>query len=100
MVDIMAIREITMECPFCRRVKIKIRHEEGMVSYRVTRSAAAGSKSVKFRTSDRYYVLENCPSCGKTKKEIQNKLDGKEEVDHKKVLERVRKQGLPTRLEF
>lgn len=96
----MAIKEISLECPFCHKGQIKIRHEEGMVSYRMTRSAAAGSKPVKFRTSDRYYVLEDCPNCGKTKKEIQEKLEGREEIDHKKLLERLKKQGMPTRIEF
>ncbi len=91
--------ESEIECPFCGKAKVRMFHKEGYLQPRVSR-ISAGAKTTYHRVPDTYEVLENCPNCGKTKKEIQKKLEGEEELDHKKVLERMKKQGLPTRLEF
>lgn len=88
-----------IECPFCKKATVKMFHKEG---YRqASTSRISGKSATTFTTvPDTYEVLEDCPNCGKTRKQIQKKLDGEEEIDHKKVLERMKKQGLPTEIRF
>ena len=94
--------ESEIECPFCHKGKIKMFHKEGHLQPSFSRISA--KSAVKYhRVPDTYEVLEDCPNCGKTKKEIQKLLEGEKEIteeDRKKIIERMKKQGLPTQIEF
>ena len=91
--------ETLLECPFCGKAKIRVFHKEGYLQAKTSR-ISAGAKTTYHRVPDTYQVLEDCPNCGKRRKEIERKLEGEEEIDHRKVLERMKRQGLPTRIEF
>lgn len=39
-------------------------------------SAAAGTKTSFYKTKEKYEPLEDCPHCGKSKKEIKRALEG------------------------
>ena len=91
--------EAEIECPFCKKAKIRMFHKEGYLQPSFSRISA--KSAVKYhRVPDTYEVLENCPNCGKTKKEIQKNLEGKTEIDHKKTVDRIKKQGLPTQIKY
>lgn len=88
-----------IECPFCKKGIVRMFHKEGYLQPSFSRISA--KSAVKYhRVPDTYEVLEDCPNCGKTAKEIQKNLEGEREIDHKKVLKRIKKQGLPTRIEY
>jgi len=46
-------------------------------------------------TKERFEVLSGCELCGKSKKEVQTALEGKKEISHEELLERLKKRGLP-----
>lgn len=94
--------EMTMICPFCKKGEIKVFHKEGHLQPHFSRIAAKSAVTYH-KVPDSYEVLENCPNCGKTKKDIEKNLEGDEEItkeDRKKIIERMKKQGLPTEIKF
>lgn len=95
------IQETSIECPFCEKGKVKTLHKESYLQGQESH-ISAGSKTTYSRKPEKYEVLEDCPKCGKSKKEIQKYLDGKQkkEADPEKVKKRMKEAGLPTKLEF
>lgn len=90
--------ETEIECPFCGKGDIDITYVPPSV--KVRKGPWGGSKPGVLGVSEVTIIhTSECPNCGKTRNEIKNGLEGKE-IDHKKVLERLKKQGLPTQLEF
>ena len=67
--------ETEIECPFCKKAKVRMFHKEGYYQARVSR-ISAGAKTTYHWVPDTYEVLEDCPNCGKSKKEIQKILEG------------------------
>ena len=62
--------ETELECPFCKRRKVKTSHKEGYLRAQTSRiSAEEETRHVK--NPDTYEVLEDCPHCGAGKKDIQ-----------------------------
>ena len=60
--------------------------------------ARCGSKSIKFRTSDRHDILvTKCPNCGKTKKEIEDRLKHGKRPSREDIIKRAKEAGLPLR---
>ncbi len=93
--------EKELECPFCGKGKIKTFYKEGYKQAQTSR--ISGRKSTQsFQRPETYEVLEGCPVCGKTKKEIQKAIDtGKtKEFTHDERMERFKKRGLPLVLGF
>ncbi len=91
-------REIMIKCPFCKTGDITIDYIPSSV--RLTKGPWGGSKPGIIRSSEKSSIREEkCPNCGKTKKEIQVKLDGKVEASHEERLKRIRDSGLPSRIE-
>ena len=74
--------ETEIECPFCKKAKIR---KEGYYQAKVSR-ISVGAKTTYHWVPDTYEVLEDCPNCGKSKKEIQKALKG--EVSTKKLSQR------------
>ena len=91
--------ETEVECPFCRGARIKLFHKEGYMQAKTSR-ISAGAKQTLHRVPDTYEVLEDCPACGKTRKEIEDVLEGRTSLaSHDERLKRLKRSGLPTRIE-
>lgn len=86
-----------MSCPFCDIGRIKVRHVPILKKEQFA-SGSAFSKRTTTYTREHYTVLEDCPNCGKSKKEIEKRFATGEakSIGHKELLERLRKAGLPT----
>jgi sarcosine oxidase delta subunit len=88
--------EIELDCPFCEKGKVKTFHKEG---YRQAHTSRISGRQAtrSFQRPETYEVLEDCPLCGKTKKEIQRAFEtGKtKEMTHEERIERLKKRGLP-----
>lgn len=93
--------ETEIECPFCKKGRLKVFHKEGYLQPKVSR-ISAGAKVTYHRVPDTYEVLEDCPACGKKKKEIELELEGRytDRDRLKKRVEQLKNQGIPTRLKF
>jgi len=89
-----------IECPFCYKLGVKAIHRSGYMGH-VTSRNSTGSKVTYHRVPESYDIQSGCPSCGKTKKEIQEAVDGKagRHMDPQKAIERLKQSGLPTRFE-
>jgi len=74
--------EMELECPFCRKGKVKIFHKEGYLQAKTGR-ISSGAKTKYYKTLDTYEVLKDCPNFGKKKTEIHKALDG--EISTKQV---------------
>ena len=88
--------EKEIECPFCKVGKVKTFYRASFM--RTEAKSISGVKSSRMRVQpETYEILENCPNCGKTKKEIQRAINtGKtKEMTHEERIEAFRKRGLP-----
>jgi len=88
--------ETKLECPFCQKGKVKTFHKEGYLQAKTSR-ISAGAKTLHYRVSDRYEILEDCPNCGAKKKDIQDYYDGKykKRLSHEERIKLWKKRGLP-----
>jgi len=91
--------QIEFKCPFCKKGIVMVFHKEGYLQGRKSH-IAAGDKIKFYKMPDIYEVLEDCPNCGKTAKEMQKAYESgvTREPTHEERLERMRKAGLPTRI--
>jgi len=89
-------REI--ECPFCK-AKLKALYHPSVLQFHVSRIAAKTSR-VPYRSQEKYILLvDKCPNCGKSKKEIEKRLKEGKELSNEEVIKRLREAGLdPSRL--
>ncbi len=88
----MASEKLT-NCPFCGKETIRILHQP-FVSRKSMSKSRFGSGGPVY-TKERSDVLSGCEACGKSQKEVEMKLEGKEERSHEERMERLRKRGLP-----
>ncbi len=92
------VQEIKIKCPFCKVGELTISYVPGSVRFK--KGSWGGSRPGVIRSQEHSSIQEEkCPNCGKSKKEIQMKLDGEGEVSHEERLKRLRDSGLPTRVE-
>lgn len=80
-------------CQFCGKETIKILHQPFVARKNMSKSRFGTGGPVY--TKERFEVLSGCSACGKSKKEVQKALEGKEERTHKEKMERLKKRGLP-----
>lgn len=92
------LQELLIDCPFCEKAKIKVRHKPSVTTRKLSKTATFGSRYNLIKTKEIYQVLEDCPNCKKTKKEIEKRLKEGKPLDHKKLLERIKALGGPTRI--
>jgi len=80
-------------CPFCGKETIRILHQPFVARKSMSKSrfGAGGPKYTKERSD----VLSGCEACGKSQKEVQKALEGKEVRSHEERMERLKKRGLP-----
>lgn len=91
-----------IKCPFCGEHVVTAFHKPSFLQASRT-SISAGVKYTYQRKEEIYEVCGGCPNCGKSEKEIQNKIDGVEEKkitkeEHMKRLERLKAVGLHTKI--
>jgi hypothetical protein len=94
----MISKQATIECPFCKQVGVKAYHIPSFLQATTSR-ISAGARTKYHRVPEHYEVLSGCPSCGKSKKEIDDYFEGRREVPLEERLRRLRESGLPTRIE-
>lgn len=92
--------EIELDCPFCGKAKVKVFHKEGYMQAKTSR-ISAGARVTRHAIPDYYEILEDCPSCGAKKKDIQDFFEGKyrKKISHEERIEMLKKRGLPLVLE-
>jgi hypothetical protein len=94
--------QFKIKCPFCGQHVVTAFHKPGYRQASRT-SISAGVKYTYQRKEETYEVSGGCPSCGKSEKEIQKKVNGVEQKkitkeEHMKRLERLKAVGLPTKI--
>ena len=87
-----------VECPFCK-AKIQVLYKPSMIQFHVSRISAKTAR-VPYRTKEKYEILvDKCPNCGKSKKEIEKALEKGKEPSNEEIVKRLREAGLdPTKL--
>jgi len=92
-------RETLTNCPFCGKLTIKILHIPFVANTFASKCRAGGRNTVIQK--ERFDVLSGCDACGKSRKEVENTLNNKEDkISHEERIRRIRESGLPTRIEF
>jgi len=90
---------LTIECPFCKERVIKSMHSpETYGSHTVM--VGSNRKTIPKLTPAKDEVLtQNCPNCGKSKKEIEYALKHGVPLSNNDVLKRLREAGIdPSKL--
>jgi len=94
----MSAEKIEMKCPFCQKGDITVIHRP--LSLLRRKGPYGGSRGGVLCSPEQHYVVEDrCSFCGKTRKEIQDNLGGKSEIDPEKLRKRLKDSGLPTVIE-
>jgi endogenous inhibitor of DNA gyrase (YacG/DUF329 family) len=89
--------EIKINCPFCG-TPIKAMHKPSLIR-ELKKTTWGGNKPAITRDAEILIIMEDCPKCGKSKKEIQKRLKEGKEVPREEVLKRLIEAGLdPTKL--
>lgn len=90
---------LTEECPFCKHNVIRVMHTEETFSTRRTR-IRSGRSTQYIKNPEKNEVLSNeCPNCGKSKKEIERALKHGKESSNADIAKRLKEAGLdPTKL--
>lgn len=93
----MEISKVDVECPFCGK-PVKALHRPSLVREK-KKASWGGCKKSFVRDEEVMEIMEDCPSCGKSKKEIEKALKHGKEPSNAEVLKRLREAGLdPTNL--
>ncbi len=87
-------------CPFCDDGTVRVIHVPAIKKETVTRGSSINKRSNVY-TKENYTVLEDCPCCKATKEKIEKALNSGEDYkkpSRERVLERMKKAGLSTRI--
>lgn len=93
------IKNEELNCPFCKGGKILVTI---MSAYFVDKTSRIAGKSKKVPTfrPERIEVNSGCSQCGKSKNEIKEAIkNGALGLSHEERIERLKKSGIPTRIE-
>jgi predicted RNA-binding Zn-ribbon protein involved in translation (DUF1610 family) len=95
----MVKENLQMKCPFCGKGDIEVLFVPSSVRFK--KGPYGGSRGGAIRSQEATLVQTDCPTCGKTKQEIEKALrDGvTKEVSKEERLKRLMDSGLPTRIE-
>jgi len=70
-------QKLIYPCPFCDKETILVLYRPSYKAARRSRSAGAGGKTTWRRVSEGITILvDKCPNCGKTAREIERKWKG------------------------
>jgi len=82
-----------IECPFCK-AKIKVLYKPSMLRFHVSRVSAKTAR-VPYRTEEKREILvDKCPNCGKSKKEIEKRLKEGKQPTNEEIIRRMKEAGL------
>lgn len=85
----------TIKCPFCERGYIVALYTPQVYGYQITR-AASNKKTIPKLYPEKFEVLtEQCPVCGKPRKEIQKVLKEGKKPSREEIIKRAKEAGLP-----
>jgi endogenous inhibitor of DNA gyrase (YacG/DUF329 family) len=90
---------MVIDCPFCEKKVIRILYREGI--YNAKRIMVGSNRNtVPVLTHSKDEILvDKCPNCGKTKKEIESALKHGKELSTDEIVKRLREAGLdPSKL--
>ena len=87
----------TIKCPFCQQEGVVCNYTPRTLVTKYAR-AASNKKAMNYFKDEKYVVLSNCPSCGKIKKEIENRLKEGSSMSTSEAARRAKEAGLPTRI--
>ncbi|MFH1337551.1 MAG: hypothetical protein ABIH55_01615 [Nanoarchaeota archaeon] len=89
-----------IECPFCKKGKIKVSFIAGYTSWRKS-SISAGSKQTRYFHDPRIKIHNKCPNCGASKSDIKEAIEkGVSKESHEEKLKRFKNSGIPTMIEI
>ncbi|MEM3368469.1 MAG: hypothetical protein QW193_04335 [Nitrososphaerales archaeon] len=72
-------QKLIYPCPFCDKETLEVLYRPSFKAAKRSQSAAAGSKTTWRRVDEGItLLLEKCPSCGKTAREIERKWKSKD----------------------
>jgi len=92
------MEELTLECPFCGKITIKCIHKPQTTYFRKARGSAI-SKTMAFYSKEKYQILvDKCPNCGKSKKEIEKRLKEGKQPSNEEIIRRMKEAGLPLKI--
>ena len=90
-----------IKCPFCDNADINIVFIPATKKDNLTTTVAGRRSKVFSLTKERYEVENDCPNCNASATKIEKALNIGEEYQkpsREKILERMKKAGLPTRV--
>jgi hypothetical protein len=88
--------DIQINCPFCD-TPIKAIHKPHLIR-EIKRTSWGGNKPSFARDKEVIIIMvDTCPKCGKTKKEIEKSLEKGKELSNEEVLRRLKEAGLDPR---
>lgn len=88
-------------CPFCDEGKVRVIHVPSLKKDNISSIVGGRRTKASYLSAESYQVLEDCPNCGASAKKIEKALNSGQDYkrpSREKVLERMRKAGLPTRI--
>jgi hypothetical protein len=84
-------------CPFCGKGFVKVMHKPPILNELHKRSWEGNKKSYRM-SKEVYEVLNDCPNCGKTKKEIEKALKEGKQPTNEEIIRRMKEAGLPLKI--
>jgi len=101
MSDIATPKNEVIKCPFCKKGKIDITIIPEYYSYHSAR-AFGKVKRIPVVHPEKIEVHSKCSVCKKSKKEIKEAIErgSIKQISHEERIKRLKKQGLPTKIEF
>lgn len=89
-----------LDCPFCKKAKIKVSFKESFRQASAS-SISAGKKYTYQKKPEIWIILEDCPNCGAKKQDIQDMYDGKKKPETKdERKKRLLAAGIPTEIKM
>jgi len=88
-----------IKCPFCEKGNISSIYTPKMLVTKRSRGSAK-TKSYSYFTDEKYEIIvDKCPNCRKSKKEIEKSLKEGKQTSNEEIVKRLKEAGLdPTKL--
>jgi len=89
---------IEVECPFCKKGKIRISRSPEKYTTQTIRVGSNRKTIPKLIPGKQTVLSEKCPNCGKSKKEIEDALKHGVPPSHEEIIRRAKEAGLPLKI--
>jgi hypothetical protein len=91
--------KMIIKCPFCEKGDITTLYTPRTMIMRKSRCSAKTAYSPFFKDPRSEVITEKCPICGKSKKEIENRLKEGKQPSREEIIKRLKEAGLnPSKL--